>query len=56
MQGSNEQQKPENSPKRLKDFSPEEQNRLVGAFVWLVNQDKKQNPQNYQIKKTENND
>jgi hypothetical protein len=29
----------------------DEQQKLVGAFVWLVEQDKKQNPALYQINK-----
>jgi hypothetical protein len=37
-------------------FSLEEQRKLVGAFVWLVEQDKKQNPSLYQINKKENYD
>ncbi len=34
----------------------DDQKRLVGAFVWLIEEDKKQNPALYQIKKTQNND
>lgn len=30
----------------------EDKQRLVGAFVWLIEQDKKQNPALYQPKKT----
>lgn len=37
-------------------FSLDEQQRLVGAFVWLVKQDKKQNPELYQTNKTKNYD
>jgi len=32
---------------KLNDFSIEEQGRLVGAFEWLLKQDKKQNPELY---------
>jgi len=33
----------------FKSFSIEEQQRLVGAFAWLIKQDKKQNPARYQL-------
>lgn len=33
---------------RIEDLSPEERGRLVGAFVWLIEEDKKQNPDLYQ--------
>lgn len=39
---------------QIKNLSPEDRSRLVGAFVWLVQEDKKQNPELYQIKKTQN--
>ena len=32
----------------FKSFSVNEQQKLVGVFVWLIEQDKKQNPANYQ--------
>jgi hypothetical protein len=32
----------------FENFSIDEQQRLVGAFVWLFEQDKKQNPVLYQ--------
>ena len=32
----------------------EDKNKLVGAFVWLIKEDKKQNPALYQIKKEKN--
>jgi len=35
-------------------FSPEEKQKLVGAFVWLIEQDKKQNPALYQRSKKQN--
>lgn len=37
---------------QLNNMSAEEKQRLVGAFVWLIEEDKKQNPELYQIKKT----
>lgn len=42
----------------MKDLSFDERARLVGAFGWLIQEDKKQNPalDIYQIKKTENYD
>lgn len=33
------------------DLSLEDKNKLVGAFAWLIKEDKKQNPALYQIKK-----
>lgn len=43
---------------KIDELSLEDKQRLVGAFAWLIEEDKKQNPENYQIKikKTENND
>lgn len=35
-------------------FSLDERQRVVGAFVWLFEQDKKQNPANYQTNKKQN--
>ena len=32
----------------FQNFSIDEQQRLVGAFAWLIKQDKKQNPDCYQ--------
>lgn len=40
----------------INDLTLEDRNKLVGAFVWLIEEDKKQNPALYQIKKTQNND
>lgn len=34
---------------KIKDLSLEDKNRLVGAFVWLVKQDKRQNPAFYKL-------
>ena len=39
----------------LQQFSVDEQQKLVGAFVWLIEQDKKQNPAFYQ-RNTKHND
>lgn len=36
----------------MKDLSLEEKSRLVGAFVWLLKEDKKQNPELYKPKMT----
>jgi len=38
---------------QYEQFSMDEQQRLVGAFVWLVEQDKKQNPALYQTNNKE---
>lgn len=45
--------------KPYKDFdnlSFSDKQNLVDAFVWLIEEDRKQNPELYQIKKTQNND
>jgi len=39
---------------QIKNLTPEDRGRLVGAFVWLIQEDKRQNPKLYQIKKTQN--
>lgn len=39
---------------KIDELPLEDKQRLVGAFVWLIEEDKKQNPALYQIKK--NND
>ncbi len=41
---------------RLSEMSFEDRQKLVGAFAWLIQEDKKQNPALYQIKKIQNND
>ncbi len=41
-------------PFKMKDLSFDERERLVGAFAWLIQEDKKQNPALYQPKKTQN--
>ena len=38
----------------LKGFSIENKHRLISAFVWLIEQDKKQNPAPYQRNNKEN--
>jgi len=35
--------------KSLKDCTKEEIDRLVGAFAWLIQEDKKQNPHLYKL-------
>lgn len=37
---------------KIDELPLEDKQRLVGAFVWLIEEDKKQNPALYQIKKT----
>ena len=51
------EQKPMNGFK-IDDASLEAKQKLVGAFAWLIQEDKKQNPalDIYQLKKTQNND
>ncbi len=39
---------------RISDLSVEDRQKLVGGFAWLIQEDKKQNPALYQIKKKEN--
>lgn len=36
---------------KIDELSLEDKQRLVGAFVWLIEEDKKQNPALYQPKK-----
>ena len=36
---------------KIDELPLEDQQRLVGAFVWLIEEDKKQNPELYQPKK-----
>lgn len=40
----------------IEELPIEDKQRLVGAFVWLIEEDKKQNPALYQNKKTQNYD
>jgi hypothetical protein len=49
MQNSTQPQKPKIGFK-IKELSPEERQNLVGVFAWLIQEDKKQNPEFYQIK------
>ena len=47
------EQKPEAMIVEMKPQIPlsfEERQRLVGAFAWLIQEDKKQNPELYQLK------
>jgi hypothetical protein len=44
----------QNSYLEVNNLPLEDQQRLVGAFVWLVEEDKKQNPALYQIKEEKN--
>ena len=37
---------------QMDELPLEDKQRLVGAFVWLIEEDKKQNPALYQPKKT----
>ena len=47
--------KQNNKPKiNFQSFSVEEKQRLVGAFVWLIEQDKKQNPALYKLNNKKN--
>ena len=36
---------------KMSDLSQDERDRLVGAFIWLIEEDKIQNPAFYQINK-----
>lgn len=36
---------------KISELTLEDRNKLVGAFAWLIKEDKKQNPALYQIKK-----
>jgi len=33
----------------FQEFSKEEKQNLLGAFTWLIEQDKKQNPERYKL-------
>jgi hypothetical protein len=41
---------------QIDELPLEDKQRLVGAFVWLIEEDKKQNPALYQPKKNQNYD
>ena len=47
----------EKNPKKTLALTPEERHNLVGAFAWLIRQDKKQNSALYQssLKQLSNN-
>lgn len=51
MKGYNKKQKPKDSFE-TKRLSLEDKNRLVDVFMWLINEDKKQNPELYKINNT----
>lgn len=53
MQSSTQTQK-QKPVFNINELSLEDKNKLVGAFVWLIKEDKKQNPAFYQIKKERN--
>lgn len=40
----------------MSNLKPEEKQKLVGVFDWLIQEDKKQNPHLYQNKKEKEND
>lgn len=40
----------------MQDLPVEDKQRLVGAFVWLIKEDKKQNPELYQLQTAKNYD
>jgi len=48
MQDTATEQKSERDFK-IKDLSLDDQRRLVGAFAWLLKEDKKQNPRLYKF-------
>ncbi len=41
---------------RIENLSIEDKQKLVGAFAWLIQEDKKQNPELYKNKKDKKND
>ena len=41
---------------KLNNLSLEDKQKLVGAFAWLIQEDKKQNPALYQLKKEKQDD
>jgi len=41
---------------KINDLSLEDRQKLVGAFAWLIQEDKNQNPAFYQPKKEKQND
>jgi len=55
MRETSVKQEPEKGFK-IANLPLEDRQKLVGAFAWLIQEDKKQNPALYQIKKTQNYD
>lgn len=51
---SQDKQKNKRGIVTFQELSPKEGQRLVGAFVWLIEQDKKQNPALYEYKGAKN--
>lgn len=39
---------------KIEELSPNDKQRLVDAFIWLIEEDKKQNPELYQPKNKKN--
>ncbi len=50
MQGTTKPREPKIDLK-AKERSLEDKRKLVNAFMWLIKEDKKQNPELYQLKK-----
>lgn len=50
----NIKEKPEKKGFKISNLALEDKQKLVGAFAWLIKQDKKQNPALYQLKRTTN--
>lgn len=48
--------KKEKSKSLMSDLSFDDKQKWVGTFAWLIQEDKKQNPELYQIKNNEQND
>jgi len=42
--------------KSIDELSLEDKQKLVGAFVWIIQEDKKQHPELYQLKRVKNDD
>lgn len=54
MQEANNQQQKQKPVLTINDLTLEDRNKLVGAFAWLIKEDKKQNPALYQVMTKEN--
>ena len=50
MKGSTKQNEPKIGFK-INELSLEDKNKLVSVFIWLIKEDKKQNPELYQLKR-----